>query len=154
MREKRLLERSILCLSRITPASAGKTKIAFKVCTVVRDHPRECGKNCVVSTCFGCSLGSPPRVREKLYLFALRLWELRITPASAGKTKTKTGKIALNRDHPRECGKNICIAYIVSVVVGSPPRVREKPPVSTSHIYSIRITPASAGKTLLRLSSN
>ena len=54
--------------NRITPASAGKTKRRIAKCHTKQDHPRECGKNCIV-----------------VFVFLQRS---RITPASAGKTST------------------------------------------------------------------
>ena len=70
--------------------------------------------------------GSPPRVREKLYRKLENGTRTRITPASAGKTKSRILSLAGVWDHPRECGKNLeemcCYAY----ELGSPPRVREK----------------------------
>ena len=51
---------------RITPARAGKTKRFSKIAPVSKDHPRACGKNSSLKQIFLSTLGSPPRVREKL----------------------------------------------------------------------------------------
>ena len=53
----------------------------------------------------------------------------------------------LRRDHPRVCGKNAVYKGFEFLVVGSPPRVREKPCAATSLSWFFRITPACAGKT-------
>ena len=49
----------------ITPACAGKTYLPEERETVVRDHPRVCGKNIQKLTKTQGMWGSPPRVREK-----------------------------------------------------------------------------------------
>ena len=45
------------------------------------------------------------------------------------------------------CGKNYVIFAFFLVLLGSPPRVREKPDTSKVQFGSDRITPACAGKT-------
>ena len=85
-----------------------------------------CGKNVYSNKLFQPSLGSPPRVREKLLRLIQILFQLGITPACAGKTLPKRSTIATDWDHPRVCGKNFGSSAIASKVPGSPPRVREK----------------------------
>ena len=46
------------------------------------------------------------------------------------------------------CGKNECIDNDQSVIVGSPPRVREKQLIDKKSPHLPGITPACAGKTL------
>ena len=87
-------------------------------------------------------------MREKLAYFNLKLEDLGITPASAGKTVSISLSCKMGQDHPRECGKNPMIVFISSIILGSPPRVREKQGVDLMYAVSLRITPASAGKTL------
>ena len=118
-----------------------------------RDHPRECGKNwpCHCDSC--CCSGSPPRVREKLAIDASQVRSGRITPASAGKTHLGTLRLIQFQDHPRECGKNPLNTVISATNVGSPPRVREKHYLLLPSSTKNRITPASAGKTLIGSSS-
>ena len=117
------------------------------------DHPRECGKNSGLPNAPFWCIGSPPRVREKQKLRKMRKLSSGITPASAGKTVTLEEIQCSNRDHPRECGKNVIFFYLSLCSLGSPPRVREKPLGSEVDIDSYRITPASAGKTPLNSAS-
>ena len=91
--------------------------------------------------------GSPPRVREKPDNMEEEENILGITPASAGKTQIKLKVVLVGQDHPRECGKNALNHGFVDKIMGSPPRVREKPTVSYKNLLDGRITPASAGKT-------
>ena len=54
----------------------------------------------------------------------------------------------LIQDHPRRCGENKEAQAIKVLCTGSPPQVRGKPAVGIDSIYTLRITPAGAGKTL------
>ena len=131
----------------ITPASAGKTISFNSALACKRDHPRECGKNCVKSWLMFAVLGSPPRVREKRKYASQGGPNLRITPASAGKTALIMLIPSMNWDHPRECGKNSTTSVNQLPFSGSPPRVREKHLVKDVFHRQDGITPASAGKT-------
>ena len=65
-----------------------------------------CGENIGVGVSAGSWLGSPPHVRGKPQGAGLDPWELRITPACAGKTLPIRGVLVYERDHPRMCGEN------------------------------------------------
>ena len=78
----------------ITPACAGKRPKAAHRGRSCRDHPRMCGEKAQE---IGKSLqlqGSPPHVRGKVQLKALRFGLTRITPACAGKRTYKRGRPA------------------------------------------------------------
>ena len=49
------------------------------------------------------------------------------------------------------CGNHIAAALMSSRGTGSPPRVREPPDTQAAHALLLRITPACAGTTILRL---
>ena len=70
-----------------------------------------------------------------------------ITPAYAGKTLIKRTCSSTTQDHPRVCGKNEKGTTMLNKDLGSPPRMREKPPTFLHSIRICRITPAYAGKT-------
>ena len=72
MREKLVFNISIVSLSRITPAYAGKTTIVASSLFCCQDHPRVCGKNLQCLKSLFKALGSPPRMREKRKLYAIR----------------------------------------------------------------------------------
>ena len=113
--------------------------------------------------------GSPPRVREKHYCYLTTILSVGITPACAGKTSMgcQSGRNARDhprvcgknqkmynvqvklQDHPRVCGKNIVNISFVQLILGSPPRVREKQNIQNNTSDVRRITPACAGKTRL-----
>ena len=72
---------------RITPAHAGKTAVPFALDDPFEDHPRACGENALKTKDLISSKGSPPRMRGKLARVRPILFQARITPAHAGKTK-------------------------------------------------------------------
>ena len=98
--------------------------------------------------------GSPPRMRGKLGCRVALLVRLRITPAHAGKTALSSRASCRPTDHPRACGENRPLAYLLSSSIGSPPRMRGKLLGVTFCAHILRITPAHAGKTALRLLSS
>ena len=131
----------------ITPACAGKTCPSRTTRAASRDHPRVCGENEEISDVLFAGVGSPPRVRGKLYLLLSLLKNQGITPACAGKTPPESGLPFCPRDHPRVCGENDERIESVDDFEGSPPRVRGK--LRRAHLCDghIGITPACAGKT-------
>ena len=71
---------------RITPAGAGKTGDRKNFASSARDHPRRCGENILYLCREREILGSPPQVRGKQTARGSIPFEIRITPAGAGKT--------------------------------------------------------------------
>ena len=111
---------------RITPAGAGKTRVAISCANSARDHPRRCGENAsFLISHFSC-IGSPPQVRGKLYATEGVPLKYRITPAGAGKTLILSTQGEVHTDHPRRCGENVGGGYAPARLHGSPPQVRGK----------------------------
>ena len=132
--------------SGITPAYAGKSIRLNFYARYCQDHPRVCGeKTFTVRNVEGVE-GSPPRMRGKgsATIISQRLGG--ITPAYAGKSKTGRLHCAVRPDHPRVCGEKHPSQFLRSVLPGSPPRMRGKVISLFSGLYSLRITPAYAGK--------
>ena len=127
MRGKLNFSCSLLGVTRITPAHAGKTMLVWRPCRRDGDHPRACGENDFKLKSNRKEVGSPPRMR--------------------GKRSLRLSKPRMAKDHPRACGENRNALLPVVFTIGSPPRMRGKlmPLVfcTTPH----RITPAHAGKT-------
>ena len=116
---------------RITPADAGKTLTAA---WAQQRHG-----------------GSPPRMRGKPATAAVTTAAARITPADAGKTWDMSLQAAFCGDHPRGCGENMKLTTAATVSTGSPPRMRGKRTSQVCPSEMRRITPADAGKTVLKL---
>ena len=132
---------------RITPAHAGKTCSKLHRMSIVLDHPRACGENCVVQCPRACDRGSPPRMRGKLSRISRRSTKKRITPAHAGKTFMCNYSNMVDSDHPRACGENKGEKDMQELKIGSPPRMRGKRAGMDIDQATKRITPAHAGKT-------
>ena len=147
MRGKHAPSASENARKRITPADAGKTIHHKSVLRQCRDHPRGCGENLAWGYIEYAHSGSPPRMRGKRNYHPYRMGLDRITPADAGKTTTHGTLNEQDGDHPRGCGENGTVLHATIADTGSPPRMRGKLSSSISAQYSVRITPADAGKT-------
>ena len=137
-------------LSGITPAYAGKRFAASFVRRCTRDHPRVCGEKQNSFQCSHTIRGSPPRMRGKGLIMALKKTYEGITPAYAGKSPPQARMPGLCRDHPRVCGEKGVEDVQDSPNLGSPPRVRGKGVVHVFVPEKLGITPAYAGKSARR----
>ena len=106
MRERPRVDFPEMKIFGITPAYAGKTRRCGTTLRDSRDHPRVCGKDLLPGVSEGLQLGSPPRMRERLYAKIAEMITIRITPAYAGKTHTSKIVGCICWDHPRVCGKD------------------------------------------------
>ena len=117
----------------ITPACAGKRA----GCTIARppswDHPRVCGEKYLYIRPQVARIGSPPRVRGKVFINS------RQSPC--------------HKDHPRVCGEKTVYDFAYAEKGGSPPRVRGKAGGQSSALNAPGITPACAGKSAFPLRS-
>ena len=131
----------------ITPAGAGKTQLPECTINPNEDHPRRCGEN-VITCISGAGIsGSPPQVRGKHYWAYFWAFAPGITPAGAGKTRSRSGHGGVWQDHPRGCGENSSSTASTISSRGSPPRMRGKLMQQSTVALDRRITPADAGKT-------
>ena len=92
-------------LSGITPAHAGKSRQVNVPGAPYRDHPRTCGEKPPVQGIHLCDLGSPPHMRGKDRFPLDTGGRHGITPAHAGKRKSKCSISKSLWDHPRTCGE-------------------------------------------------
>ena len=74
---------------RITPAYAGKSSFTNFSNFIFQDHPRLCGEKFNHSKISAISEGSPPPMRGKALQISSCLPETGITPAYAGKSKSR-----------------------------------------------------------------
>ena len=71
----------------ITPAQAGKSKLALCTPSCPTDHPRMSGEKKLRIELSQPHAGSPPRRRGKAFSVLRRQFRFRITPAWAGKRR-------------------------------------------------------------------
>ena len=95
-------------------------------------------------------MGSPPRGRGKAEQQATMDTVDRITPAWAGKRHINVCKVCVSEDHPRVGGEKCSSKLFVKELSGSPPRGRGKVYQEPETPVPYGITPAWAGKRLLR----
>ena len=136
---------------RITPAWAGKRFVGAAPRTSGRDHPRM-GREKAADTCVYYSVtGSPPRGRGKEAGRRPVHRPDRITPAWAGKSLHENAAAAVPGDHPRVDGEKFPASVPPVYGPGSPPRGRGKDSAGSLDAVRVRITPAWAGKSFLRV---
>ena len=136
---------------RITPAYAGKRESKQDGHTITWDHPRTCGEKALKHKEELYELGSPPHMRGKDRFVIDVYTEVRITPAHAGKRLAAPDARRTVWDHPRACGEKHSCINLGQHKRGSPPRMRGKDVKLTLDAGKLRITPAHAGKSSLRL---
>jgi len=91
--------------------------------------------------------GSSPRGRGKRRMVLTTGWPVRLIPARAGKTITRTSSRSRRRAHPRAGGENGTLAVQDLSATGSSPRGRGKRGGKVGLPLGARLIPARAGKT-------
>ena len=94
--------------------------------------------------------GSPPRGRGKGIKPCYHRVAMGITPAWAGKSCQSAAESAPGWDHPRVGGEKRLECFKETARQGSPPRGRGKGGISGDCFFLPRITPAWAGKRLIK----
>ena len=133
-------------LQRITPAWAGKSKLALCTPSCPTDHPRAGREKNKELEGVWLPMGSPPRRRGKERSTALVGTPTRITPALAGKSYVFGPFRPGSWDHPRVGGEKFTYILTLQSSGGSPPRGRGKGSRHLRLLQRHRITPAWAGK--------
>ena len=134
----------------ITPAQAGKSKLALCTPSCPTDHPRAGGEKNKELKGVWLPMGSPPRGRGKECVVVWVMAKVGITPAWAGKSSPRSGTVQPVRDHPRVGGEKILLFAASRASVGSPPRRRGKVCPAKHDERQPGITPAHAGKSWAR----
>ena len=134
----------------ITPACAGKTSVTNAGKPFVSDHPRMRGEDRSVWWLWLCVLGSPPHARGRLFNNKVSQSRLGITPACAGKTIFRPFRSRATGDHPRMRGEDDQPPVDKLAESGSPPHARGRRNVHHALAPEPGITPACAGKTVMK----
>ena len=132
----------------ITPAWAGKSKLAALLEAVTKDHPRMGGEKIRICPPRPVWEGSPPHGRGKEIEPSTIARTVGITPAWAGKRSPASNSRPLLKDHPRMGGEKVPVAEQASNGKGSPPHGRGKDSAGYFWLEGSRITPAWAGKSV------
>ena len=126
----------------ITPAQAGKSKLALCTPSCPTDHPRACGEKNKELEGVWLPMGSPPHGRGKVMKANKKVKENGITPAWAGKSRECRYALTNEWDHPRVGGEKPARSSCKAVSSGSPPRGRGKVEEDKRQGALLRITPA------------
>ncbi len=134
---------------RFIPARAGNT--TPRPCSGIPGsvHPRSCGEHDFVDYLRLQSAGSSPRVRGTPRRSRCRLPAGRFIPARAGNTAKNWATGWTPPVHPRACGEHLLSARMISMRIGSSPRVRGTQGERSVKRHLRRFIPARAGNTLL-----
>ena len=138
----------------ITPAYAGKRSHADLQRARTQDHPRVCGEKHFNRSTIRRVWGSPPRMRGKVDRIRIHFNSPGITPAYAGKRSAEQVGQRVTRDHPRVCGEKAPTKRKRRKLPGSPPRMRGKGRNVRNKSVAFGITPAYAGKSLVKDTSH
>ena len=134
----------------ITPAYAGKRSFMQAFKQINEDHPRLRGEKLPAHRRCILRSGSPPLTRGKVTVPGKLLPKRRITPAYAGKSRLEITADQIYEDHPRLRGEKTAKRRRAGCRAGSPPLTRGKAVGTTYTFKPGRITPAYAGKSVLR----
>ena len=130
-----------------TPACAGKTTRCWGRPTPSWEHPRVRGEDVWYPPAWSIRMGTPPRARgRRSAIGATHEW-IGNTPACAGKTRLRRRRSDQQREHPRVRGEDHSAVRSNAATVGTPPRARGRPPLSSMTGLVGGNTPACAGKT-------
>ena len=132
----------------ITPAQAGKSKLALCTPSCPTDHPRACGEKNKELEGVWLPMGSPPHGRGKECRFHQNRHCRRITPAWTGKSRSAISAHSVGQDHPRVGEEKFEDVRNIVGQIGSSPRRRGKDGNEVQLIAAEGITPAWAGKSL------
>ena len=135
----------------ITPACAGRSLPVYDLYIRHRDHPRVRGEKRARWKRRVRHEGSPPRARGEEGVTNYAPGETGITPACAGRRKTKRRAPRNLWDHPRVRGEKRRERNILWQRTGSPPRARGEVRQSDGGGGARGITPACAGRSPVHL---
>ena len=133
--------------ARLIPAHAGKTGLAAAVDRLRAAHPRSRGENQSTRRPALLQRGSSPLTRGKHQDLGYRCDGLRLIPAHAGKTDSRSLAIFDTPAHPRSRGENRVLKPGGYMLAGSSPLTRGKPVVTHADGHTTGLIPAHAGKT-------
>ena len=132
---------------RLIPAHAGKTERPILIAATLPAHPRSRGENSPASIRPSMSAGSSPLTRGKQAGTYRMVVFVRLIPAHAGKTSSRSRAKPVSPAHPRSRGENGGHSCGVSLSVGSSPLTRGKLRTPSRRSRERRLIPAHAGKT-------
>ena len=111
-------------VGRFIPACAGNSPSISAPTKTRTVHPRVCGEQVPDTRLIWQDGGSSPRVRGTGDRRHREDRRHRFIPACAGNSECRTARMPSPAVHPRVCGEQALIAYVLHRAFGSSPRVR------------------------------
>ena len=131
----------------LIPAHAGKTRNSLRRALRSEAHPRSRGENTQAPPPAHARLGSSPLTRGKHARPRVRVFDLGLIPAHAGKTLIAPAAKDSTVAHPRSRGENRLAVRLASELGGSSPLTRGKLRYALEAVGWAGLIPAHAGKT-------
>ena len=135
----------------ISPAPAGRSFFQTRVPPLARDQPRACGEKGSSVLKEGQGGGSAPRLRGEVRKLELVDGRYGISPAPAGRRWPGESRTSTAWDQPRACGEKRVGCEVHRQGRGSAPRLRGEGRWPSLRPVSVRISPAPAGRSCVRL---
>ena len=110
-------------VKRNTPAYAGKTARALQTPWGSQKHPRICGEDAAQECLFCISVETPPHMRGRHAVRVRNTDNSGNTPAYAGKTQWRKGRVLQWKKHPRICGEDASLTLLSSHAWKKHPRI-------------------------------
>ena len=112
-----------LSCDRIIPTRVG-TRRSYSACTgISKDHPHACGDKRHRQAVRRKRLGSSPRVWGQEFVCDSIFPISGIIPTRVGTRTSRRYKRGVGRDHPHACGDKLIQMMMITVLLGSSPRV-------------------------------
>ena len=131
----------------LIPARAGRTSHAKLGASRHPAHPRSCGADSHARSSWRARSGSSPLVRGGPTRVLIRLADLWLIPARAGRTTPEVERSAPQPAHPRSCGADPARTSRARSPTGSSPLVRGGLVVASAVVTTPGLIPARAGRT-------
>ena len=109
-------------------------------------HPRVCGEDFMADDLGEALEETPPRMRGRRDLCAVRAVAEGNTPAYAGKTALSARHLIASEKHPRVCGEDCLSLPRVSRLAETPPRMRGRPCLTAISVLQVGNTPRMRGR--------
>ena len=110
-------------ITRIIPTRVGTRVLPFNPASSVGDHPHACGDKITHRHSSLITRGSSPRVWGQVHKVRCFTCCPGIIPTRVGTRKFCKCLHLLHRDHPHACGDKLFFSPLVSLSIGSSPRV-------------------------------
>ena len=146
-RGKRTLSDLDRLAAGLIPTHAGKTRLMVSDPHGRRAHPHSRGENSKALCRASRAMGSSPLTRGKLGLHMSLIWDIRLIPTHAGKTKDQAHALLRDRAHPHSRGENPPCVVITEATPGSSPLTRGKRRPIRRGWLRRGLIPTHAGKT-------